>query len=64
MKKNVLIGEKKNLLIENKDIKKEFEKLVEGKKKLEMILGAQRSFGDKQKLDSIHSKQVQVKLFL
>ena len=45
--KNVLINEKENLLKENKDMKESLEKLVEGKTKLEIILRAQRNFGDK-----------------
>ena len=46
--KNTLNEEKENLLKEKEDMKHSLEKLVEGKKKLEMILGAQRNFGDKQ----------------
>ena len=45
--KNVLINEKESLLKENKDMKEFLEKLVEGKKKLEIISGTQRNFGDK-----------------
>ena len=46
--RNILYNEKECLQKENKDIKESLEKLVEGKRKLEMIFGAQRNFGDKQ----------------
>ena len=46
--RNVILNEKECLQKENKDMKESLEKLVEGKKKLEMILGTQKNFGDKQ----------------
>ena len=46
--RNSMFNDKESLLKENKDIKESLEKLVEGKKKLEIILGTQTYFGDKQ----------------
>ena len=43
-----MANEKESLLKVNKDITKSLEKLVKGKKQLEMIFGAQRNFRNKQ----------------